>query len=313
MKRLGGIWPRLVSFENLLLAYRKARRGKGRSPDVARFALNLETELLRLQRELQTDTYRPGAYRLFRIYERKPRVIAAAPFRDRVVHHALMNLIEPSLDRTFIHDSYACRRGKGVHAAVDRYQAWAKCNVYALKMDVSQYFPSIDHAILLAYSDALDPEDADARTLITLLHLRDIADRTGFSFSIVTEMMDSRNTDLAQAARADDFIVSDRVVSLILSHVAEATSLRAVLASLFDPAGSEIYLRDADHYVALDAPHNFYTVVEAARRRGEVAMGYRVDEHAGDPKRRFGVVLNPDKSALVTFRPGDKVIVLAEK
>jgi retron-type reverse transcriptase len=148
MRRIGGIWPDVVSFENLLLAYRKARRGKGRSPDVARFALDLEKELLRLQRELEACTYWPGPYRLFRIYERKPRTIAAAPFRDRVVHHAVMNLIEPPLDRTFIHDSYACRRGKGVHAAVDRYQAWSRRYAYALKMDVARYFPSIDHEIL---------------------------------------------------------------------------------------------------------------------------------------------------------------------
>jgi hypothetical protein len=148
MKRLGGIWPQVVSFENLLLAYRKARRGKGRSPDVARFALDLEKELLRLRRELEDGTYWPGAYRLFEIYERKPRTIVAAPFRDRVVHHAVMNLIEPPLDRTFIHDSYACRRGKGVHAAVDRYQGWARRHAYALKMDVARYVPSIDHQIL---------------------------------------------------------------------------------------------------------------------------------------------------------------------
>lgn len=139
MKRLGGIWPRVVSFENLLLGYRKARRGKGRSPDVAHFALDLEKELPRLRRELEDGSYWPGVYRLFQIYERKPRTIAAAPFRDRVVHHAVMNLIEPTLDRTFIHDSYACRRGKGVHAAVDRYQGWARRHAYALKMDVTRY------------------------------------------------------------------------------------------------------------------------------------------------------------------------------
>ena len=80
-----------------------------------------------------------------RFYDRKPRVIAAAPFRDRVVHHAVMNLIEAPLDRTFVADSYACRQGKGVHAAVDRYQAWAQTYRYVLKMDVQQYFPSIDH------------------------------------------------------------------------------------------------------------------------------------------------------------------------
>ncbi|MGH7231920.1 MAG: reverse transcriptase domain-containing protein, partial [Nitrospiraceae bacterium] len=148
MKRLGDLWPRLVSFENLLTAYRKARRGKGGSLSIAEFGLNLERELLLLQHELQNGTYRPGDYRLFTIYERKPRVIAAAPFRDRVVHHAVMNCLEPPLDRTFIADSYACRRGKGVHAAVDRYQAWAQTYRYVLKMDVRQYFPSMDHAIL---------------------------------------------------------------------------------------------------------------------------------------------------------------------
>jgi RNA-directed DNA polymerase len=150
VKRLGGVWAQVASFENLLLAYRKARRGKGRSPQAARFALDLERELLALRSELQSGAYRPGPYHLFTIYERKPRTIAAAPFRDRVVHHALMNVIEPPLDRTFIEDSYACRRGKGVHAAVDRYQAWARRYPYALKMDVRQYFPSIDHAILKA-------------------------------------------------------------------------------------------------------------------------------------------------------------------
>jgi RNA-directed DNA polymerase len=148
MKRLSGIWPQLVSFQNLLLLYRKARRGKRSRPGVAEFGLDLERELIALQRELENGAYKPGAYRLFTIYDRKPRVIAAAPFRDRVVHHAVMNLIEPPLDRTFISDSYACRRGKGVHAAVDRYQAWSQTYEYVLKMDVRQYFPSIDHNIL---------------------------------------------------------------------------------------------------------------------------------------------------------------------
>lgn len=148
MKRLGDCWDKLISFENLLLAYRKARRGKGRSVEVARFGLDLEKELFLLQQELVHGVYQPGDYRLFAIYERKPRLIAAAPFRDRMVHHAVMNVIEPTLDRTFIHDSYACRKGKGVHKAVDRYQAWARRYSYVLKMDVMRYFPSIDHGLL---------------------------------------------------------------------------------------------------------------------------------------------------------------------
>lgn len=134
---------------------------------VAEFGLNLERELLRLRRELQDGTYRPSKYRLFTIYERKPRVIAAAPFRDRVVHHAVMNVIERPLARTFIEDSYACRHGKGVHAAVDRYQAWAQTYRYALKMDVRQYFPSIDHDLL----------KEKLRRRITDLRVLDLLDR----------------------------------------------------------------------------------------------------------------------------------------
>jgi retron-type reverse transcriptase len=150
MKRLDGLWPQVVAFDNLWRAWRKARRGKSRSHQAVRFELDLEHNLLTLQGELQSGAYRPGRYRLFVIYDRKPRFIAAAPFRDRVVHHAVMNLIEPPLDRRFIFDSYACRQGKGTHRAVARYQSWARRYTYALKLDVQRYFPSIDHAILKA-------------------------------------------------------------------------------------------------------------------------------------------------------------------
>lgn len=145
MKRLKNLWPQLIAFDNLLLAWRKARLGKTGSNNVLRFHLGLEREILALQRELQSGDYRPGPYHLFTIYERKPRLIAAATFRDRVVHHALMNLIEAPLDRRFIDDSYACRRGKGTHRAVDRYQDYAKHYRYALQLDIQRYFPSIDH------------------------------------------------------------------------------------------------------------------------------------------------------------------------
>ncbi len=150
MKRLGSIWPQVVAFDNLLLAWRRARAGKRSRSDVAAFEMDLEHELLELQRQLSDGSYRPGEYRLFTIYERKPRMIAAAPIRDRVVHHALMNVIEPPLDRTFIHDSYACRKGRGVHTAVARYQQWSRRYTYALKLDISRYFPSIDHDRLKA-------------------------------------------------------------------------------------------------------------------------------------------------------------------
>ena len=105
VKRLGGLWAKVTEFENLLCAYRKARLGKRTRPAVAKFALDLEGELLALQSELRRGSYRPGAYRLFTIYERKPRTIAAAPFRDRVVHHALMNVVELRIPVKVISDS----------------------------------------------------------------------------------------------------------------------------------------------------------------------------------------------------------------
>ncbi len=148
MKRINHLWDDITCFDNLLLAYRKARKGKRSREEVARFGLNLEKELILIQTRLRQQTWLPGEYRIFSIYERKPRQIAAAPFRDRVVHHALMNVVEPLLDRRFIFDTYACRQGHGVHLAVKRYQEWSKTHAYTLKLDVSRYFPSVDHDIL---------------------------------------------------------------------------------------------------------------------------------------------------------------------
>lgn len=173
--------------------------------------------------------------------------------------------------------------------------------------------PSYDHVILLCYCEQLDPQEADARTLITLLHLRDIADRCGHSFSITSEMMDVRNRNLAEVTRADDFIVSDRLVSLMLAQVAENRHMSAVFEDLFDPEGAEVYLKPAADYVALGRPVNFYTVVESARRQDEVALGYRLHGLAAEADKHYGVVVNPDKSDLVTFGERDRIIVLAEE
>ena len=173
--------------------------------------------------------------------------------------------------------------------------------------------PSYQHVIILCYSERFDVQQADARTLITLLHLRDIASREGDTFSIVSEMLDSRNRNLAEITQADDFIVSDRLVSLMLAQVAENKALNAVFADLFDPEGAEVYLRPATHYVQTETPINFYTVVEAARQRGEVAIGYRLAGHSMDKARAYGVVVNPNKAELVTFAPADTIIVIAEE
>jgi voltage-gated potassium channel Kch len=171
--------------------------------------------------------------------------------------------------------------------------------------------PGYDHVILLSYSDGLDPQRADARTLISLLHLRDIAATTGRRFSIVSEMLDVRNRDLAVVTRADDFIVSDRLVSLYVTQVAEEKRLAAVFADIFDAAGSEIYLKPATDYVRAEAPVSWATVVAAARDRGEVAIGYRTAAAAG-ARTDVEIVVNPAKSSSRTWLPADRVIVIAE-
>lgn len=144
------MYSTLTTWENLLLAYRKASRGKRGLPNVAAFEHRLEENLLTLQEELRAKTYQPGAYHSFTIHEPKKRLISAAPFRDRVVHHALCNVIEPIFERGFITDSYANRVGKGTHKALDRCQHFARHYRYVLSCDIRQFFPSIDHEILAA-------------------------------------------------------------------------------------------------------------------------------------------------------------------
>jgi hypothetical protein len=142
------MYAQLTSWDNLLLAYRRASKGKRSQPVVAAFEYRLEDHLLALQEALRTHTYRPGAYTHFFIHEPKRRLISAAPFRDRVVHHALCNLIEPIFERTFVGDSYANRLGKGTHRALQRVQDLARQYPYVLQCDLRQFFPSVDHAIL---------------------------------------------------------------------------------------------------------------------------------------------------------------------
>jgi retron-type reverse transcriptase len=148
VKRIGSLWPGLISFENLTVAAQLATAGKRSRPDVAAFNLNLEWELLRLQRELREGTYQPGPYHSFLIEDPKPRRISAAPFRDRVIHHALTRVLEPVFERRFSKDSFACRKGMGTHRALERAKEGARRYPFVLKCDIRKYFASMDHEIL---------------------------------------------------------------------------------------------------------------------------------------------------------------------
>ena len=171
---------------------------------------------------------------------------------------------------------------------------------------------SFQHIIILCYAEQLDAQAADAKTMMTLLHLRDIEHKKGEAYSIVSEMIDVRNRALAEVAKADDFIVSDELTGLLLTQISENGELLDVFNELFQADGSEIYLKPAKNYVASDQKVNFYTVAEAARRRGEIAIGYRLQRYASDAEKAYGVRVNPPKAEIVIFKPEDKIIVLAE-
>jgi len=141
------LFGRVASLENLWEALRKAKKGKRGNPEVAAFEYDAEENLVRLREELVAKEYFPGPYRSFFIQDPKRRLISAAPFRDRVVHHALCNVTEPIFERTFIGDSYANRKNKGTHQALDRAQAFSRRYKHVLQCDLRQFFPSIDHEI----------------------------------------------------------------------------------------------------------------------------------------------------------------------
>lgn len=149
MKSYNYLFEKIVDFENFITAAKNTQKGKRLRASTSRFNFFLERELLKLQSELQDQAYRPGKYRQFYVYEPKSRLISAAPYRDRVVHHAFCNVIEPIFDSRFIYHSYACRKGKGTHQALDCCQEFLHKNKYVLKCDIRQYFASINHGILL--------------------------------------------------------------------------------------------------------------------------------------------------------------------
>lgn len=173
-------------------------------------------------------------------------------------------------------------------------------------LDVGSY----QHIIVLADA-GFDPHHADARTLVALLHLRDLEESLGDPYSIVSEINDDANREVAQVTKADDFVVSAKLISLMLTQLSENRHLYDVFIDLLDPTGSELYLKPAADYLRAGSPANFATLIEAARRRGETALGYRLREQFHQPPG-YGVVLNPGKADALTLSADDRVIVLAE-
>jgi retron-type reverse transcriptase len=162
MKTYKNLYPQIYNFGNLYVAFLAARKGKRDRAAVASFEFDLEHHLVQLESELREQTYRPGGYTNFYVHEPKRRLVSAAPFRDRVVHHALCQVIQPIWEQRFIHTSFACRKGKGTHKALDQCHAYVRRYRYAFQGDIVKYFPSIDHAIL---RDLLARRIADRHTM----------------------------------------------------------------------------------------------------------------------------------------------------
>ena len=147
MQRIGNRKDNFLAFENLYLAYKKAFK-RTKTKEAYAFAYHVEREIFKLQDELSTGIYQPESYRYFIIHEPKERTISVAPFRDRVVHHALVRVLEPIYEKRFIKDSYATRKNKGTHKAILTAQKMLLGNTHYIKMDIKQFFPSINHGIL---------------------------------------------------------------------------------------------------------------------------------------------------------------------
>lgn len=170
-----------------------------------------------------------------------------------------------------------------------------------------------DHIIVLGYTDRMSAQSADTRTLVTLLQIRRMLEAAGRHINVVSEMVDPRNRALAEVTRADDFVVSNQLVSLMLAQASENRHLSAIFAELLDESGSEVYVRPVTDYVAIDRPVTFHTIVEAARRQGEAAFGYRRAQAGRGVRHLGGVVINPPKDEARQYQADDSVIVLARE
>jgi retron-type reverse transcriptase len=286
MKRVGNLWPRLVSWDNLLLAHHQSRRGKRGRPEVARFERDLEPELIALQRELEAGEYRHGPYRLRTITEPKTRVIAASPYRDRVVHHALCQVIEPVVARGFVHDSYACRAGKGTHRALDRYRAHARRFPFLLQGDVQQFFPSVDHEVLLG------------------LIARKLKDRR--VLALCAEILGSYDSGRApRYAPGDDLLaVVDRRVGLPIGNLTSQLFANVMLDPLDHLLQETLrlpgYVRYCDDFCAFAGDKPQLWEAKAAAREHLRSLRLRLHEQktvvrlAAEPVRFLGFVLRSD-------------------
>ena len=250
------IFERITAWDNLVAAYREARKGKRRSPEVAAFDVDAFANLVNIHEHLLRGTWRPGVARRFWVRDPKWREITAPPFSDRIVHHAIVRIIEPLFERRFIHDSYACRRGKGTHAAVRRTQSFLRGAVrtwpqpYIVKVDVKSYFASIDHDVLLRQMSRVVRDDRVLALLRTVY--------SGYGFSGVGLPVGALTSQLAANILLD-----------VIDHKVK------------DDLGVRYYVRYMDDMVAVVSGKNAARSLLGRIALELAALGLRVNPKSG--------------------------------
>lgn len=226
MKRVNNIFERLVSFDNLLIAFYKARRGT-KTLEAKKFEFDLEREILKLKSELINNKYTPQKYRYFILHEPKERTVSVAAFRDRMVHHAIINVIENIFEPTFIFDSYANRKNKGLHKGIKRVQSMiVSNNEYYLKADIEKFFDNIDYEIMMKFI-ARKIKDKKVLNLIKIVLYNDSTKNKGlpignltsqFFANIYLNTFDHFIKENLKARRyvryMDDFVIIDEIDKL---------------------------------------------------------------------------------------------------
>jgi hypothetical protein len=239
--------------------------------------------------------------------------------RAPLIINELDNYIWPGSKITVVADHPTAEKdlsiycGEITHQTITFWQGDTTNRKILDELNITDY----DHIIVLSQAELTDVQSADARTLNTLLQIRDLADKQPHTFSIVSEMLDDRNRELAEITHTDDFIVSVKLDSLMLAQIAENKELKTVFELLFSAGGPAIYIKPAEYYVELGRPVNFYTIMESARQQNQIAIGYKLQKskprYEGPNLLAHGVSVNPVKSNQLFFSEGDKIIVLSDE
>lgn len=251
-----------------------------------------------------------------------PSIVVPARPRERLVERTLVLGASPRLSMVLKElDSYVASGSETLvigESFPEPLPALSQMTAQAREGDVtdrrvldSLSLGTFDHILVLSETIGRDQDLADARTTVTLLHLRDIARRTGVNVPITSEMLDLRNQELASVAEADDFIISNTLIALVLAQLSESPSLVRVFDELFSPRGYEIYLKPMSEYAKLGSEVDFYALVQIAAERNEIAIGYRKARLSRDSSARYGVRINPRKRDRILLEEGDKIVVLA--